>query len=299
MVKKASPGARSKAVCTGQDCPSSHRRRFLYNCDGTMLCFGCVNRAGAGVTCTICEETVALPTYSRGECRTCKDKKRRRRDCQDCLRFGVTESYNGSWRCERCLRVALLRTEGKYAWHVHAEAEDLRALGARYFTLPRKQFVLIEFWLLPMDECLYIRVRVYIFTLYGRFAGVLQGPPGGLFTSGARGWSCRSVQTYVGHILYLKNARRWPAPSVRVVCVGFTAERLSAVQALLPPRIAAQLVAYPWSLSCQPGPKNTKAPPLTDKAREVCVAVGKGPTTPLELIAKRVVSIVFCSVLYP
>ena len=158
----------------------------------------------------------------------------------------------------------------------------------------------IDFWVLPCDECLYIECRILIFIIYGFFAGLLQGPRKGCFTRGSNGGHNVRAEQYAAHIKMLIKAGRWPAAPARVVCCGFrTPQMLEAVKDLLDPDVAAQLVRYPWSLTCQPG-QPTQIP-LRRKVRQVVAAVGLMPRVAngLVLTAATQLATAFRSVVYP
>ena len=74
-----------------------------------------------------------------------------------------------------CLLVAQLRLEGKYVANLRADGALLLELCARFFAIPRSIAAIIDFWLLPLRGCFYIKIRVILWRDCGRFAGLLLG----------------------------------------------------------------------------------------------------------------------------
>ena len=207
--------------------------------------------------------------YFKRRCKTCHEKQRRRRRCTDCgADPACTELYRGRHRCEDCLRQARLRLAGDYRANTSAEAGELAALAARMLACA---LLLISLWILPIEECLYVKIRCILFEVFGHFCGLLPGPPPGTFTRGRALYSANPA-AYAEFLMSLVNAGLWPPAGSKVLCCGFTTAKLASVQALLPFDIAAQLIPFPLSLSSRSGPRTQV--PLEEKARSVVEIVG-------------------------
>ena len=227
-----------RVVCAGGCSPVPKQCR--YGPAGAKVCLSC-HRPDVlePVTCGSCDK-VRLCPYSGPKCRRCYNMELSGAPCAKCGAAGETSKLGRRSLCATCKRDAELAA-GKY----HADVgkvglASLRTLCAQM--LHPQAAARIELWLLPRGRCAYILIRILLWTRYGRFAGLLEGPPEGIVTcrSGGGGYVVDATR-YAAHVRSLRSAGRWPPPPARVVCCCLGAGEVAAVQGKLPQPVGQQL----------------------------------------------------------
>jgi hypothetical protein len=290
-------GKPSAEAAAKRDCGKCGRRRVcLYRLTvGAALrrvCRGCHEDAKPKQKCRVCGEKKLR--VSGGVCKACKVAQRTKATCSRCAREGVLCSLRKGQRvCVPCRWRLDLKADGvvNLKWE-HTPREYAALCREHATTLAQRA----DLWILPCGPCLYYQIRAILWTEFGIFAGLVQGPP---ISAHPRQGGVAGRKAYAAHLKRLKNDGCWPPPgSAKVLVACADAKHMDAVRKLLPlawrDAAGARLVPFAATLSRQ----GLSYAALKARAETALSALGLESNGPRSLRTGSG-SGVFCDLFYP
>ena len=193
--------------------------------------------------CVACRETKLT---TRGKCFTCTRHNFEWHACHDCGDDGPCAKLGRYFRCTPCARRAG-RSFSANDWDETPDAEHAALLELHRTEL----WPVVDVWLVPCgNRCALHLVRLVLWRLCGRLAGLLEGPPAGVLGAGGRnGRTCNALRM-AKFLEKLVAAGRWPLGDAPVLLTGVTPAQCAAIRiALAWSDQSDRLRAYRRSLS--------------------------------------------------